>query len=419
MSNIKKSLEKRAEITQRPVYLTKQLRVALLYLMIGTCLIYFFSNPESHSPYDYTLRIASQLIHGQLGQDQKPPSWLNEMIPFEGRYYSAFPLGSILTMLPAAFLKAMGIIKENPSALLVAIISGLTCIFLFLITLRYDISSQRRLMAVSMVLFGTWMWCNLAMAGAWQLALGFAVLGQLGTLYFILIKQRPFVAGCFFAVAFGNRTEIILVAPLFIYLLCRDSAGSLKDLHQQWLKIAKFCAVPVGLSLLTMAYNYARFHSAFDFGYARIPGVLNEPWYKNGIFSLSAIPSNAKEMLLTPWKYVRSFPYLVPTGFGGSILLSSPFLVLLFRKGAVDSRLKLTSWIAVAVLTFALWCHGNPGGWQFSYRYAMILLPWFFLILLENSPERITVNEKILFVLSLLINAYGTYLFLWTHYVKP
>jgi hypothetical protein len=168
-----------------------------------------------------------------------------------------------------------------------------------------------------------------------------------------------------------------------------------------------------------MVYNYARFHSMFDFGYARIPGVLGEPWYKHGIFSLSAIPKNAKEMLLTLWKPVGSFPYLVPSGFGGSILLSSPFLILLFRKGALDSRLKLTSWIAIAVMTFVLWCHGNSGGWQFSYRYAMILLPWIFLILLENTPKRITVSEKVLFICSVIINAYGTYLFLWTHYVTP
>jgi len=46
------------------------------------------------------------------------------------------------------------------------------------------------------------------MAGAGSLPLGFAVLGQLGTLYFILIKQRPFVAGCFFAVALATGPRL-------------------------------------------------------------------------------------------------------------------------------------------------------------------------------------------------------------------
>ena len=33
-------------------------------------------------------------------------------------------------------------------------------------------------------------------------------------------------------------------------------------------------------------------------------------------------------------------------------------------------------------------CHGNPGGWQFSYRYATILLPWMFLLLAGNGLQR-------------------------------
>ena len=57
-------------------------------------------------------------------------------------------------------------------------------------------------------------------------------------------------------------------------------------------------------------------------------------------------------------------------------------------------------WIAIGLLTFILWCHGNPGGWQFSYRYAMILLPWMFLLLTGNGPPKITVTEISLFAVS-------------------
>jgi hypothetical protein len=32
-------------------------------------------------------------------------SWMVEMIPFESHYYSAFPLGSVLTLVPVAFLE--------------------------------------------------------------------------------------------------------------------------------------------------------------------------------------------------------------------------------------------------------------------------------------------------------------------------
>jgi hypothetical protein len=124
-------------------------------------------------------------------------------------------------------------------------------------------------------------------------------------------------------------------------------------------------------------------------------------------------------MLLTPWKRIPTYPYLVPTGFGGSIFLSSPYLIFLFRRGAKDATLKWLAGGALVILTFVLWCHGNPGGWQFSYRYAMVLLPWIFLLLLESSPPRVSWLEATLFVASLAINGWATYLFLRTDYVRP
>jgi hypothetical protein len=264
------------------------------------------------------------------------------------------------------------------------------------------------------------MWANLTFAGAWQIALGFAVVGQLGALYFILVDYRPSLAGFCFALAFGNRTEIILLAPVFIYLIHRHAPVSdPKDSAGRWRTIDRFVAIPVALGALTLVYNYARFSSIFDFGYARIPGVLDEPWYQHGIFSIHAIPLNAQAMLIEPWRRVDHFPHIVPTGFGGSIFLSCPFLIYLFRIGARDATLKSLAWISIAVLTFTLWLHGNPGGWQISYRYAMVLLPWMFLILLENSPKRVGLIEVALLIASIAINAYSTWLFLWTQYMSP
>jgi hypothetical protein len=123
-------------------------------------------------------------------------------------------------------------------------------------------------------------------------------------------------------------------------------------------------------------------------------------------------------MLYTPWQRHADFPYLLPTGFGGSILWSSPFILLAFRFGSRRKIIKYTAWTAIIVLTFLLWTHGNPGGWQFAYRYAMILLPWIFVILLENSPEEITVLECFAYITSFIINAYATYLFFWTDYLN-
>jgi hypothetical protein len=274
-----------------------------------------------------------------------------------------------------------------------------------------------------MPIFGTWTWCNLGFGGAWQLALGLAVLGQVAALYFVLVEFRPLLAGAFFALAIGNRTELALCLPIFIYFLVRRVASDsrdLKSLVQQSREKSRvfvcFLIVPVALGLFTALYNYGRFHSISDFGYAHIPNVLQEPWYQHGLFSLQAIPWNIHKMLFEGFRDAPDFPFVSFYPFGCSIFLASPFLFLIFREGGPH---KAAAWIAIGLLTFALWSHGNPGGWQFSYRYAMVILPWMFLLLLGNGPTKISVIELSLFVVSVTINALATYQFLWTNQIHP
>jgi hypothetical protein len=123
-------------------------------------------------------------------------------------------------------------------------------------------------------------------------------------------------------------------------------------------------------------------------------------------------------MLFKPWDVVDHFPYLLPDPFSSSIVLSSPFLLLLMRLGAKDGALKGACWLALFILTFVLWMHGNSGGYQFAYRYAMVLLPWAFVALLESAPRSITRTEWVLYIFSIAANIYATWLFHWTDLLK-
>jgi hypothetical protein len=396
------------------------------------------------------------LLHGQLGLQEKPPDWLNEMIPSEGRYYSAFPLGAVLSMFPVALLRSTGLIQSFPGHVLAALIAGLSVYFFFQLAkaFRGDYSGlktkslTRRIMLGLFPIFGTWTWCNLGFGGAWQIALGLALLGQAAALYFTLVRPSPFVAGAFFALAFGNRTELLITLPLYPYLFWRRQNGKLlgetiasgtgvgfsegsgvqqppnaigrrklkRALNEKARMLMRFLSLPAILALSTAAYNFARFHSIFDFGYLHIPEVAQEPWYKHGLFSIQAIPWNIYTMLFQGFESISHFPYILPNGFGCSIFLASPFLCLLFRQGG---RYKVVAWVAIALLTLVLWLHGNPGSWQFSYRYAMILIPWMFFLLTGNGPTNVSVAELSLFAVSVAINAIATWQFLWTDQIQP
>ena len=403
-------------------------------LSLFAAIAFYFSTNATLRDLDYTSQIASALLSGHLGLREKPPDWLNEMIPHRDSYYSAFPLGAVLSMVPIALLQKAGLIHHFPGHVLAALIAGACVYFFFQLAKAFGAdyfglegsALVRRILLALFPIFGTWTWCNLGFGGAWQIALGLALLGQTAALYFTLVRPSPFVAGAFFALAFGNRTELLITLPLYTYFLWRRPNEELtpssrsrmvrKGLRENVPMAMRFLSVPATLALLTAAYNFARFHSIFDFGYTHIPEVREEPWYEHGLFSIHAIQWNMYTMLFQGFESVSYFPHILPNGFGCSIFLASPFLCLLFREGG---RYKVAAWVAIASLTLVLWCHGNPGSWQFSYRYAMILLPWMFLLLTANGTAKITVSEISLFAVSVAINGMATWLFLWTEQIQP
>ena len=403
-------------------------------LSLAAALAFYFSTKPTLKDLDYTLEIASAFLRGDLGLREKPPEWLNEMIPYGNRYYSAFPLGAVLSMVPVALLQKASVIHSFPARILAALIAGACVYFFFQLAQAFgpDYSTfkpkplTRRILLALFPIFGTWTWCNLGMGGAWQIALGLALLAETAALYFTLVRPSPLIAGAFFALALGNRTELLLTAPFYLYLFWRrldeNAAGQSRTARiKQALRVnapmvIDFLTLPVALALLTATYNFARFGSIFDFGYFHIPEVRDEPWYEHGLFSLHSIPWNLHKMVFQGFRDDPNFPFITFDPFGCSILLSTPFLFLLFRYGG---KYKVICWIAIGVLAFILWCHGNPGGWQFSYRYAMILLPWMFLLLTGNGPPTITVTEISLLAVSVAINAVATWLFLWTDKIQP
>jgi hypothetical protein len=459
-----------AETPKRPG--RYELWIAIAISLLAAVAFYFSTNPTLHD-LDYTFEIASAFLRGELGLREKPPEWLNEMIPYGNKYYSAFPLGAVFSMVPVALLQKASLIDNFPARILAALIAGACVYFFFQLAKAFgpDYSSLkpkplvRRILLALFPVFATWTWCNLGMGGAWQIALGLALLGETAALYFTLARPSPFIAGAFFTLAFGNRTELLLTAPFYLYLFWRrpvfvrqahlpavalakagplpepgdrndcptTSVSSASDLEVpaaapvRWKNLKEalrvnaptvfdFLILPVTLALLTGAYNLARFHSISDFGYFHIPEVRDEPWYAHGLFSIHSIPWNMNKMLFEGFRDDPNFPFLSFPPFGCSIFLTTPLLFLLFRAGG---RHRVISWIAIGIMTFVLWCHGNPGGWQFSYRYAMILLPWMFLLLTGNGPPKVTVTEVSLFVVSVAINGIATWLFLWTDTIQP
>ena len=142
-------------------------------------------------------------------------------------------------MLPVALLLNTALIQNFPGHFLAALMAGLCVYFFFQLAKAFEAdhssleskSLPRRIMLALFPIFGTWTWCNLGFGGAWQIALRLALLGQTAALYFTLARPSPFVAGAFFALAFGNRTELLITLPLYLYLFL--APGKRKSVHME------------------------------------------------------------------------------------------------------------------------------------------------------------------------------------------
>src|SRR6266511_4842407 len=164
---------------------TRQFWIAAV-VSLSAALAFYFSTKATLHDLDYTSQIASALLRGDLGLREKPPDWLNEMIPQGERYYSAFPLGAVLSMFPIALLQKAGLIHDFPGHVLAALIAGLCVYFFFQLAKAfgadYDnaspirparnashsdaggplaLSPFRRVLLALFPVFGTWTWCNL------------------------------------------------------------------------------------------------------------------------------------------------------------------------------------------------------------------------------------------------------------------
>src|SRR6478672_5262496 len=118
-------------------------------LAVFTAAVFSWSIQPIHQHFDYTYRIADAFLHGHLGLKSQPPSWLNEMVPMSGEYYSVFPLGAVLAVLPVALLGEMNLLSGFPGGILASLIAGL-CVYSFYQLAGFEPNSKSRRILLSL-----------------------------------------------------------------------------------------------------------------------------------------------------------------------------------------------------------------------------------------------------------------------------
>ncbi len=273
------------------------------------------------------------------------PSWLNELIAIGGKYYIVYPPMPAIVLLPSVFL-----LGQYFSQTIFSIILGaINVVLVYLLFKRLNFSNKTSFFVTIFFAFGTNHWYLASVGSAWFIA-------HITALFFLLLAL--------FEVSGKKRF------------------------------------------LLDALYNFLRFNNFSPLSpYQLIPGIVNDPIFQQGFMNIAYIPRHIEAILLRLPQVQSTWPFLIPSLYSTALWFTSPAFIYIFK--AKKSLLTVACWVAIiaTLLVVSLW--GGVGFAQFGYRFAQDFMPFLLILLaigIGNKPSKIF---YLLWVLSILVNAWG------------
>lgn len=379
--------------------------VAVLILANITLLTFLYPQPTA---YDYYTRLSAAFLQGRLCLPDNP-AWLNELIPIAGKGYCVvYPIAPSILLLPL-----IAILPELPQTLFAHLIFGVTAGIIYLY-LRQQKLPQHLAMIWALV----WNWATIfltlsAVGSSWYLAqtVGSCFL-WLSLLALGKSPKRLLLAGLFLSIAATSRLPLHLYCLYVAAVIWWQWQGNFKT------KVRSLILFTLGFLpffLLQRVYNYERFHTFADAGYYQIPGKFNEADFQNGEFNPVNIPKHVEVLFALFPRRVNTFPYFVPSYYGLTILLTSPFILIGCLYLLREKRwLEAGTVVAVMLLEMS---HGSVGFTQFGYRFALDAYPLAFLGFVRLSKRIPKILVISLVILSLAVNLWGLLAFKYNLFI--
>lgn len=372
--------------------------IAVLLSVVGL-VVYWFTGPPADAGMFEPL--ADAFLHGRLHLvDDRP--WL-ELVPRAGggQYVPLPPAPALLLMPIEAIRQSLGA-AELPNNIPASLLGGANIGLAYLLLEGWGVAPRPRLWLTLGFAFTTHWWVA-GMAGPHGFAETTATFFLLIALNLAVRRRWAAWAGLALGMAAGSRLPIGLSLPLFLALY-----GCSWRPRREQLYLLAGLAVPVALMA---AYNVARFGSPIDFGYAHIPSgetglITDEPWFQEGLMSVSYIPRHLNIMFLETFHLVPQAPFLKPSWAGTALWLTAPFL---FWALAARGRMVPILWISILLVALPDLLWGTSGFAQFGYRRILDVVPLLLLLLGIAFRERINRWAIATIVAGIVVHAYGIF----------
>jgi hypothetical protein len=372
-----------------------------LYLVLFLLsFVIFWLSGEGHPTYfDYYVRLSDAFLHGRLYLLEQP-SWLNELIPCARGFYVVYPPFPAVVMMPL-----VAVFGADLNQTLVSVFVGSLCVVMACVVAKDVLNVEGSAVPVwSAVLFGfgTIFWYLVSVGSAWYLAQVMSVFFLFMAIHETLNRGRPLLVGLLVGASYWCRLPTILTLVFFAVMIVFNQRWNVSKSVLPLLKLFAGASVFVSLNML---YNFIRFGTPFDVAYWLIPGILDEPWFSEGLFSLSYISCNLATILMRLPVFISEPPFLLPPWTGMAIWVTTPAFIYAFKSNMKEA-ITWACWLAIMAVACVIFCKGCTG-WGFGYRYAMDFYPFLYILTVKGLGERIKWHHKVLIVLSILVNLWG------------
>ena len=269
-----------------------------------------------------------------------PTSTLQDLVPYEGRYY--FQWGPFPAVLHAAARLLGTTLSDRVACLLAGWLSALVFFEILVALRRLWFSRAPRWLCVWFVLafaFGTPAALVAWYGSVYHESIAFASLLLLtATLFFLRYLEHGTVgwlaaAGLAAGLSIMTRVNYVLHGAVLLAGLCAFHHLRRLPFRARLRQAAAFGLPLIACALLMASYNYARFGSPWEYGTTYQLGPDHR------VLSLNRIPENFLHYLVAPPQFSGDLPWIVHAGWQprrttlradrmSSLLLASPFLLL-------------------------------------------------------------------------------------------
>ncbi len=375
----------------------KEIKTAI-FLFVITCFIYFLSSP-GETPYDYFTRLSEGFIHFKLYTSESP-SWLNELIPVDGKYFVALPPMPAIIMTPFVY-----IFGEFFSETVFSITLGsINVVLVYLLIKKLNFSQHLAVFMAVFFAFGTNHYFLSSVGSSWYLAHIVALFFLLSALIETCTKKRLILVGLLLGASFWARTSVLFTIPFFHLYLYEKFWPISKE------KIVDFIKLSFGVAffiLIDAFYNFLRFGNFSPLAPYNLIQNVDTNTVVNGVYmSISYIPRHIDALFFRVPKLSEQAPYFIPSLYATAIWFTSPLLIYIFKAKKSLLMISCTLAIISALLVVIQWA--GVGFSQFGYRFAQDFMPFLLILVAIGLGKKPSKIAYILLILSIIINFWGT-----------